>query len=128
MSTIHDLILLHKITNQDWLELKKLGIQKNFDIDKVVKILKKKLQPATSTTIPTVINNNSSSIVEHEASTNKISEELTWYGSSRGLLPRQMTSLVVTGFCKDIIQNLPMEFMVETKNLVKELIDVEGVG
>ncbi len=75
-------------------------------------------------TIPYIKNKNSSSNIEHEATTSKISEEQLFYCNQRGLNQEEAVSLIVNGFCKDVLQQLPMEFAVEAQKLVG--ISLEG--
>ena len=75
-------------------------------------------------TIPYIESNNNSSIIEHEASTSKISEEQLFYCKQRGLNNEEAVSLIVNGFCKQVLQELPMEFAVEAQKLVS--ISLEG--
>jgi cell division ATPase FtsA len=126
--TIQNLIDSKKLTKADQKTLKKYYIKNQSSLTQAIKFLKSNLEQPVSITIPTIINNNSTSTVEHEASTSKVSDDILWYAKTRGILERQTTSLIVTGFAKNIIQNLPMEFMIETQNLVRDMIDVEGIG
>lgn len=75
-------------------------------------------------TIPTIENNNFDSIVEHEASTSKISEEQLNYLLQRGLDEETAKNLIVSGFCKEIFQKLPAEFAVEARKLLE--VNLEG--
>ena len=75
-------------------------------------------------TIPYIKNKNSSSNVEHEATTSKISDEQLYYCNQRGLDQEEAVSLIVNGFCKEVLQQLPMEFAVEAQKLVS--ISLEG--
>lgn len=75
-------------------------------------------------TFPTIEVNNSSSKVEHEATTSKISEEQLFYLISRGLKEEDAISLIVSGFCKEVFKKLPMEFAVEAQKLLS--ISLEG--
>jgi len=75
-------------------------------------------------TVPNIENKNSSSNVEHEATTSKISEEQLFYCNQRGLNQEEAVSLIVNGFCKEVLQQLPMEFAVEAQKLVG--ISLEG--
>ena len=75
-------------------------------------------------TIPYIENNNSSSNTEHEATTSKINEEQLFYCNQRGLNQEEAVSLIVNGFCKEVLQQLPMEFAVEAQKLVG--ISLEG--
>ena len=75
-------------------------------------------------TVPYVEAKNSSSVFEHEASTSKISEDMLFYCQSRGMSAEEATALVVNGFVKDVLQQLPMEFAVEAQKLIS--ISLEG--
>ena len=75
-------------------------------------------------TIPYIDSKNNSAIVEHEASTSKINEDQLYYCRQRGLSHEEAVSLSVNGFCKQVLQELPMEFAVEAQKLVS--ISLEG--
>jgi Fe-S cluster assembly protein SufB len=75
-------------------------------------------------TVPYIKNKNSLANVEHEATTSKISEEQLFYCNQRGLNQEEAVSLIVNGFCKEVLQQLPMEFAVEAQKLVG--ISLEG--
>ena len=75
-------------------------------------------------TIPYIKNKNSESNIAHEATTSKISEDQLFYCQQRGLNPEEAVSLIVNGFCKEVLQQLPMEFAVEAQKLVG--ISLEG--
>ncbi len=75
-------------------------------------------------TVPYIDIGNNSSKVEHEATTSKIDEEKLFYCMSRGLTEEESTALVVNGFCKEVLQYLPMEFAMEAQKLVA--ISLEG--
>ena len=75
-------------------------------------------------TVPYIDSKNNNSIVEHEASTSKINEEQLYYCRQRGLSHEDSVSLIVNGFCKQVLQELPMEFAVEAQKLVS--ISLEG--
>ena len=75
-------------------------------------------------TIPYIKNKNSLTNLEHEATTSKISEEQLFYCNQRGLNQEEAVSLIVNGFCKEVLQQLPMEFAVEAQKLVG--ISLEG--
>ena len=62
--------------------------------------------------------------MEHEATTSKISDEQLYYCNQRGLNQEEAVSLIVNGFCKEVLQQLPMEFAVEAQKLVA--ISLEG--
>ena len=79
---------------------------------------------SSANTIPYTENNSSSSSIEHEATTSKISDEQLFYCLQRGLNPEEAQSLIVNGFCKEVLQKLPMEFAVEAQKLVS--ISLEG--
>ena len=63
-------------------------------------------------------------IINHEATTSKISDEQLYYCNQRGLNQEEAVSLIVNGFCKEVLQQLPMEFAVEAQKLVG--ISLEG--
>src|SRR5437588_519702 len=67
---------------------------------------------------------NSSTVFEHEATTSKISEDMLFYCRQRGLTAEEATALVVNGFVKDVLQQLPMEFAVEAQKLIS--VSLEG--
>ena len=75
-------------------------------------------------TIPYIKNKNPNANIEHEATTSKISEEQLYYCNQRGLNQEEAVSLIVNGFCKEVLQQLPMEFAVEAQKLVG--ISLEG--
>jgi len=75
-------------------------------------------------TIPYIDSKNNSATVEHEASTSKINEDQLYYCRQRGLSHEEAVSLIVNGFCKQVLQELPMEFAVEAHKLVS--ISLEG--
>ncbi|MDA8791165.1 Fe-S cluster assembly protein SufB [Candidatus Pelagibacter sp.] len=75
-------------------------------------------------TIPYIKNKNIKSNIEHEATTSKISDEQLYYCNQRGLSQEEAVSLIVNGFCKEVLQQLPMEFAVEAQKLVG--ISLEG--
>lgn len=70
-------------------------------------------------TFPYIEVKNDSAVVEHEASTSRISEEQMFYLQSRGLSPEESVSLLVNGFCKDVFKQLPLEFAVEAVKLIE---------
>ncbi|HET9492298.1 MAG TPA: Fe-S cluster assembly protein SufB [Methylomirabilota bacterium] len=78
-------------------------------------------------TFPYIELGNSSSTVEHEASTRKISEEQLFYCKQRGLSAENAVSMIVNGFCKEVFKNLPMEFAVEASRLLGVSLE-GGVG
>lgn len=75
-------------------------------------------------TYPVIDCRNASGIVEHEASTSKISDEQLFYLQQRGLSPEDAAAMIVSGFCKTVFQKLPMEFAVEAQNLLA--LNLEG--
>ncbi|HZD64050.1 MAG TPA: Fe-S cluster assembly protein SufB [Xanthobacteraceae bacterium] len=75
-------------------------------------------------TVPYIEAKNSSAIFEHEATTSKISEDTLFYCRQRGLSAEDAVALVVNGFVKDVLQQLPMEFAVEAQKLIS--ISLEG--
>ena len=79
---------------------------------------------STSDTIPTNIVSNNSSIIEHEASVSKISEEELFYLMSRGLDKTKASQMIVMGFIEPFAKELPMEYAVELNNLIK--LEMEG--
>ena len=75
-------------------------------------------------TVPYIECKNKSAIVEHEATTSTISEDQLFYLRQRGIPPEEAVALVVNGFCREVLQQLPMEFAVEAQKLVG--ISLEG--
>jgi len=75
-------------------------------------------------TFPHIESRNRSARVEHEATTAKISEDQLFYCRQRGLAEEDAVSLIVNGFCKEVLRELPMEFAVEAQKLVG--ISLEG--
>jgi Fe-S cluster assembly protein SufB len=75
-------------------------------------------------TVPYIEAKNSSAHFEHEATTSKISEDTLFYCMQRGLSEEEAVALVVSGFVRDVLQQLPMEFMAETQKLIG--ISLEG--
>ncbi len=74
---------------------------------------------AQANTFPYIDVKNNSAVVEHEASTSKISEEQLFYLQSRGLSEEKCISMIVNGFCKDVFKELPLEFAVEAVKLIE---------
>jgi Fe-S cluster assembly protein SufB len=72
----------------------------------------------SANTFPYIEVGNHSSQVEHEASTSKMNEEQLFYLQSRGISREDAINMVVNGFCKDVIQELPLEFAVEAQKLL----------
>lgn len=75
-------------------------------------------------TVPYIENKNRSARVEHEATTSKISDDQLFYCRQRGIPEEEAVGLVVNGFCREVLQELPMEFAVEAQKLVA--ISLEG--
>ena len=75
-------------------------------------------------TVPYIESKNASAVVEHEATTSKISDDQLFYLRQRGLSAEDAIALVVNGFCREVLQQLPMEFAVEAQKLVG--ISLEG--
>ena len=77
-----------------------------------------------SHTVPYIENRNKSARIEHEATTSKISDEQLFYCMQRGISQEEAVSLIVNGFCKEVMQQLPMEFAIEAAKLIN--ISLEG--
>jgi Fe-S cluster assembly protein SufB len=77
-----------------------------------------------SLTLPTFDNANKSTIIEHEATTGKINDEILYYCKQRCLDTENAIMLVVTGFCKNVLTKLPIEFALEAKKLLN--LKLEG--
>ncbi len=75
-------------------------------------------------TVPYIENRSRTAQIEHEATTAKISEEQLFYCRQRGLSDEEALGMIVNGFCKQVLQELPMEFAVEAQKLVS--ISLEG--
>ena len=75
-------------------------------------------------TVPYIESRNPSARIEHEATTSKIAEDQLFYCLQRGLNQEEAVALIVNGFCKEVLQQLPMEFAVEAQKLVG--ISLEG--
>jgi Fe-S cluster assembly protein SufB len=73
----------------------------------------------SANTFPYIEVANASSQVEHEASTSKINEEQLFYFKSRGISQEDAVNMIVNGFCKEVFQELPLEFAAEARNLLK---------
>lgn len=69
-------------------------------------------------TFPYIQVHNNSAVVEHEASTSKIGEDQLFYFAQRGIGAEEAVSMIINGFCKDVFQQLPMEFAVEATKLL----------
>ena len=75
-------------------------------------------------TVPYIESRNSTARIEHEATTSKIAEDQLFYCLQRGIPQDEAVSLIVNGFCREVLQQLPMEFAVEAQKLVG--ISLEG--
>ena len=75
-------------------------------------------------TVPYIESRNQSSKVEHEATTSRISDDQLFYCRSRGLSEEDSVGLIVNGFCRDVLKELPMEFAVEAQKLLA--VSLEG--
>ena len=75
-------------------------------------------------TIPYIENTSKDAIVEHEATSSKLSEDQLFYLSSRGLDPEKASTLLVNGFCKEVFNKLPLEFAAEANKLLE--VQLEG--
>ncbi len=75
-------------------------------------------------TVPYIENRNMGARIEHEATTSKISEDQLFYCRQRGLSEEDAVGLIVNGFCRDVLKELPMEFAVEAQKLLQ--ISLEG--
>ena len=75
-------------------------------------------------TVPYIESRNASAVFEHEATTSKISDDQLFYCMQRGLSGEEATALIVNGFVRDVLQQLPMEFAVEAQKLIA--VSLEG--
>ena len=75
-------------------------------------------------TFPSIDVMNSTSILEHEATTSKIADEQLFYCMQRGISEEDAIGLIVSGFCKEVLNELPMEFAVEARALLQ--VNLEG--
>jgi Fe-S cluster assembly protein SufB len=75
-------------------------------------------------TFPYIEVGNNTATVEHEASTSKIGEDQIFYLKQRGLSAEQAVSMIVSGFCREVFKELPMEFALEAQQLLG--ITLEG--
>jgi Fe-S cluster assembly protein SufB len=75
-------------------------------------------------TFPYMEVRNRTAIVEHEATTSKIGEDQLFYCQSRGISAEDAVSMIVSGFCRQVFQELPMEFAVEAHKLMG--VSLEG--
>lgn len=129
-------MLPHNFTSKDLQTLEKIGLglglvarldnnKLKSEIEKQYNIYLQKVEhKPIANTYPTIESSNSTAQIEHEASTGKISEQIMFYLQSRGLSAEECVSLVVSGFCGEILQNLPFEFAMEARELLK--VSMEG--
>jgi Fe-S cluster assembly protein SufB len=75
-------------------------------------------------TFPYIEVRNSTAVMEHEASTSKIGEDQLFYCQQRGIKPEDAVSMIVSGFCREVFRELPMEFAVEAQKLLG--VSLEG--
>ena len=75
-------------------------------------------------TFPYIEAKNSTAKVEHEATTSKIGEDQIFYCNQRGINTEKAINLIVNGYCKEVLNQLPMEFAVEAQKLLE--ISLEG--
>ena len=75
-------------------------------------------------TFPYIEAENDTAVIEHEASTSKIGEDQIFYLNQRGITPEDAVSMIVNGFCREVLAELPMEFAVEAKKLLE--VSLEG--
>ena len=78
----------------------------------------------SANTVPYIENRNSKSDASHEATTSKLDEDQLFYVMQRGLKEEDARNLIISGFCKEIFQKLPMEFAVEANKLLE--VSMEG--
>jgi len=75
-------------------------------------------------TVPCIESRNATAKLEHEATTSKISDDQLFYCRSRGLSQEDAVGMIVNGFCRDVLKELPMEFAVEAQKLLA--VSLEG--
>lgn len=73
---------------------------------------------STAITVPYIQSKQPNAIIEHEATTSKLSEDQLFYLQSRGYDPEQASTFLVNGFCKEVFNNLPLEFAAEANKLM----------
>tara|TARA_Y100001973_G_C5104072_1_gene284213 strand:- start:662 stop:925 length:264 start_codon:yes stop_codon:yes gene_type:complete len=78
----------------------------------------------SANTIPYIENKNATSNCSHEATTSKLDEDQLFYAMQRGIKEEDARNLIISGFCKEIFQKLPMEFAVEANKLLE--VSMEG--
>ena len=75
-------------------------------------------------TFPVIQSQNPAAVVEHEATTSKISEDQLFYCNQRGIGPEEAVGLIVNGYAREVLSRLPMEFAVEARKLLQ--VSLEG--
>ena len=70
-------------------------------------------------TFPYLEINNDSAVVEHEATTSKVSDDQIFYLNQRGISTEDAINMIVNGFCKEVFKTLPLEFSVEAVKLIE---------
>ena len=75
-------------------------------------------------TFPYIESKNTSSTIEHEATTSKVSDDQLFLCQQRGIDPEKAVGMIVNGFCKEVFRELPMEFAVEAGKLLE--VSLEG--
>jgi len=75
-------------------------------------------------TVPYIENRNPTATIEHEATTSKVSDDQMFYARQRGMSQEEALALIVNGFCRDVMQHMPMEFAVEAQKLIS--VSLEG--
>jgi Fe-S cluster assembly protein SufB len=81
---------------------------------------------ATANTIPTIVHGSGENISGHEASTSAISESALFYLGANGINRSDATALIVGGMAAPVLKRLPMEFLVESKHLIKLALENEN--
>jgi Fe-S cluster assembly scaffold protein SufB len=126
MLTDRHLVILEQL-GIDIVELQQLNyFQKEKLIDQVYAEYVNQVnqqQVAIANTYPLIQSSNSTAIIEHEASTSSVNQESLSYLQSRGLTEDQSITLIISGYCQDILKNLPFEFAVEARNLLQMKIE-----
>ena len=75
-------------------------------------------------TVPYIENRNPTAVIEHEATTSKVSDDQMFYARQRGMSQEEALALIVNGFCREVMQHMPMEFAVEAQKLIS--VSLEG--
>ena len=81
------------------------------------------LRPASAAAAPSTVHGRSAQ-VEHEASTSKINDDQLFYCRQRGLTEEDASTMIVNGFCREVFDQLPMEYAVEAQALMR--VSLEG--